>query len=706
MTGSTYVDRGRAPPKNHKVYSDYLGCLKLISTDFTALKKRGLSPTAIELAGYGTKPGNRSKIAMSALATVNSKYDLNEVPGFYLDDKGHRNHSGINGIIVPSRDVEGQICSLVIRLDKPNTTSDGRIMNKYMAFSSAKYTMGAKVWQNTHCPIVKGKPKECAGKIIRITEGVLKADVATDLGKYYCLGFHGVNPHRDLSKVLDELEADTVHICFDAGEDTADVIRGRALTVKACREYGVKVKVERWNPEHGKGIDDVIKNGHEEDIEVLSDEELEELLENANIKDPNNGDWVYVVKAKSFINIHDYTEFDKSQFADHFGLMKVSKINLMLAEGFPQVVDAGFEPNKEKFYYKGNNKHLNLWENIGIEPRKGDVSKMHDHIKYLFPNAQEAVFLLDWIAHCVRHPGDKIHYAVLMKSEAEGVGKSWFGEMIRAILGETNTCMISSEMLNGNFTGWGKKSCFGAVEEVWSAGKVEFMNKIKPMITQPTILIREMQREHYEVPNHINFFMTTNYSDAIRIARKDRRYLVMVSDADPRNGDYYKDLFDWIKEEEVKAALLHYFIHEHKFSEAFEPKGKAPETDAKKEMIEASRTRLEAYIEDGIEDCVPPFNKNLFCIRHAKEWRGCPRGLEAFSDHKWSEALKSVGAIKVENPVLLSNKSYARLWIIRNHTMYDGLPASKLAELYEKGRVDLEMEPGSDQFIDDEVVPI
>lgn len=705
MTGSTYVDRGRAPPKNHRVYSDYTTCLKLSSIDHSALSKRGLSGEQIVKGGYTTKPGNRSKVAMNALASVESKYDLDEVPGFYIDDKGHRNHSGITGLVVPSRDIEGQICSLVVRLEKPNK-HQGRVMNKYMAFSSAKYTMGGKVWQNTHCPIVKGHPKDVAGDIVRVTEGVLKADVATALGKYYCLGFHGVNPHRDLSKVLSEIEVDTVHVCFDAGEDTPDVIRGRALTIKAIREYGCDVKVEMWDAEYGKGIDDVLKNGHEDKIRILTDEELEKLMADADVRDPNNGDWIYVIAAKAFFNIHNYQQLDKSQFADKFDLMKVSKVNFMLSEGFPRVDDTGFAPNKDKFYYKSDLKYLNLWENPGIDAVKGDVSLLHEHVKYLFPNEEEAGHLLDWIAHCISKPGDKIHYAILMKSEAEGVGKSWFGEMIREVLGHDNTCMISSQMLNENFTGWAKKSCFGAVEEVWSAGKVEFMNKIKPLITQPKVLIREMQRETYEIDNHINFLMTTNYSDAIRLAKEDRRYLVMVSDAKPRGPEYYDVLFDWIKTSEAKSALLHYFTKEHEYTKTFKPKGKAPDTDAKQEMIDASRSRLEAYIEDGIADCVPPFNKDLFCIRHAKEWSGCPRGLDSISDHKWSEALKGVGAYKIESPVTLSNKTKARLWIIRRHETLKDLPSSKLVELYEKGIVDMETEPGSDQFIDDNVVPL
>lgn len=699
MTASTYKDRGKAQPHNHQVYIEYYQKLQLDDGDFKSFLDRGLTSEQIQAAGYKSKRTNKSKIASGALAHVSSMFDLDDVPGFFINNDGHRTQNGLFGIMIPSRDVEGSISSNIIRLEKPQE-ENGKIINKYMAWSSAGKTKGGKIRQNTHCPVVKGPAREACGVEARLTEGVVKADVTTALGSLYCLGTHGLYLHQDFETVLKELEISIIRLCFDCGEDEApDMIRAKAEAIMRLRAFGIDVLVETWDLKYGKGIDDVIANGHEDKIKIASKEEMDQMLEDASRKDPLNGDWLYVIMDKSFYHILNFLNLDKGQFVDKFQLEKISAINKYIANGFPQVDDTIFFPGEKLTMEENGISYLNLWKDPCIKPIKGDVRPFLDHVEYLFPDADERQHLLDWMAYVITNPGEKILYALLIHSKVQGIGKSFLGEVMRSVLGHHNTTMLTTQMLSENYTGWAKRSCFSIVEEIMVNNKMEIMNKIKPIITQPTVNIREMQREAYEVTNRVNMMLNTNYENALKVNDEDRRYLILSSQAARKGKDYYINLFNWLETPEALSAIL-YMFQSWEHAEGFNPKGNAPETMAREEMIEVNRNKLEAYIANGINDEFWPFNSDLVSIRHLKSLRNLPKGLDAFSDFKWSEALTNAGAVKWLDRLRLSDKSYIQLWVIRHHEMLlgrngsGGMAVKDVIKAYEKGS--LEQEPGED----------
>lgn len=697
MTASTYKDRGKAQPHNHQVYVEYYQKLQIDDVDFKSFLDRGLTSEQIQAAGYKSKRTNKSKIASGALAHVETVFDLDDVPGFFINNDGHRTQNGLFGIMIPSRDVEGSISSNIIRLEKPQE-EDGKVINKYMAWSSAGKTKGGKIRQNTHCPIVKGPAREACGTEVRLTEGVVKADVTTALGTLYCLGTHGLYLHQDFETVLKELEISIIRLCFDCGEDEApDMIRAKAEAIIRLRSFGIDVLVETWDLKYGKGIDDVIFNGHEDKIKIASKEDIDQMIEDASRKDPNNGDWLYVVLDKSFYNIHNFLSLDKGQFADKFFLEKVSNVNKLISNGFPQVDDTIFFPGEKSTMKENDITYLNLWQDPCIKPVKGDVRPFLEHVEYLFPDESERQHLLDWMAFVIKNPGQKILYALLIHSKIQGIGKSFLGEVMRSVLGYQNTNMLTTQMLSENYTGWAKRSCFSIVEEIMVNNKMEIMNKIKPIITQPTINIREMQREAYEVINRVNMMLNTNYENALKVDDEDRRYLILSSIAKKKDKGYYIHLFNWLETPEALSAIF-YMFQSWEYAEDFNSKGNAPQTSARKEMIEVNRNKLEAYIADGIKDEFWPFSGDLVSIRHLKSLQSLPRGLEAFSDFKWSEALTKAGAIKYPERVKLTDGSFSRLWTIRRHEKFLGFAGSgvmsteAVVKIYEKGS--LEQEPG------------
>jgi hypothetical protein len=63
---------------------------------------------------------------------------------------------------------------------------------------------------------------------------------------------------------------------------------------------------------------------------------------------------------------------------------------------------------------------FNLYKPPEIKPRAGDASPWVDHIRRIYP--MDADHIINWLAHCVQRPGDKINHALVLGGEP-GIGK-------------------------------------------------------------------------------------------------------------------------------------------------------------------------------------------------------------------------------------------------------------------------------------------
>lgn len=676
---NSYPERGRASPHNSQVYDSFLGALTLQPEDHNHLAARGLTGEHIQRARYATKRPNKNNATLAAVNHVNGHYDLNGVPGFALTERGHRTCNGIAGIMIPVRDLEGHIHALLCRSANP-PKSGGLTINKYIFFSSAGKPEGAKVQARIHCPVVKGLPKEVCGTHAMITEGVLKADVATALGERYCFGNSGLGFSGDFEAVMEEAEISTLDIAYDMGEDdNDDYVIKVASNILRVQELGIDLNLLRWDPALGKGIDDVIKAGHWDKVSHATQEEIDALLAKANRVSPRGSDWKYCIATQTFFNTKTWRELNKSQYSDKFNLDGIPAVNELLMNNYPKVDDVTYLPKGELVIENAKGELLlNIWEDPCIEPIEGDIQKFHDHIAYIFPDEIQRNIMLSWMAYNVQHPEDKVLWAVLIVGRKEGTGKSILGFILRRLLGDSNVSIPENEQLSEQYTGWLKRASLTIIEEVYQRDKFEIMNKIKPMITQDTISIREMRKDPYPIENFTNFLMYTNHDGAITIKDEDRRYCVLKTQADKKPHEYYKDLWDWVKLPETASYLMHYFMN-YDLSK-FDPKDQAPMTEPKKELLKLSRSGLEEWIAEGIEDEVWPFNGDIVSIRHLKNREVCPNGYEKWSNQKWAEAMKDCGAEQLDCYPKLSDGSRTRLWVIRRHDMWRDQAASKTPE--------------------------
>src|SRR5581483_10119842 len=142
----------------------------------------------------------------------------------------------------------------------------------------------------------------------------------------------------------------------------------------------------------------------------------------------------------------------------------------------------------------------------------------------------------------------------------------------------------------------------------------ELMNRLKSIITQPTIEIREMYRPAYRQKNIFNILMFTNHKDAVLINREDRRYCPIFSPAVKRDTQYYDKLFADL---DKNIGSILFFLRRRDLSH-FNPHANAPHSSSKDELISGSRTPLQQWMAEMIENNMWPFHTDIVTVAHLK----------------------------------------------------------------------------------------
>ncbi|HEV2548048.1 MAG TPA: primase-helicase family protein [Stellaceae bacterium] len=220
-----------------------------------------------------------------------------------------------------------------------------------------------------------------------------------------------------------------------------------------------------------------------------------------------------------------------------------------------------------------------------------------DHLAYLFDNDDAAInHTLNWMAHLVQQPASRIDHALLITSEAKGVGKSTVGQIVRRLVGERNARTAQTKDLKSQFDGWLAGKLFVQVDEVYESGNWELANKLKSLITEPMVSVNLKYGPQIEIKNYARLMMFSNHTAPLNLEDGDRRYFVFNSPAQPRSDDYYGRLHSFINSDDGMNAIYSFLMSRD--LSGFNPHRRPPMTAAKKEIVEVSGNPLSTYIAE------------------------------------------------------------------------------------------------------------
>ena len=205
-------------------------------------------------------------------------------------------------------------------------------------------------------------------------------------------------------------------------------------------------------------------------------------------------------------------------------------------------------------------------------------------------------YVLNWISNMIQNPGVKNETALVLKG-LQGIGKNTFTDVICEILaGYSENNVTEMNELTGNFNSVVEDKMLIVLNELKNHGEERManFNALKSIITDKTIRINEKNQPRRTSENVANFIFCTNNAYPVKIEAGDRRYVVLTASEKYKNNfDYWNEIYALLKKPEFYDSLTTYFI-KRDISE-FNPR-KIPMTEAKQDLIDASRSPIDVWI--------------------------------------------------------------------------------------------------------------
>lgn len=243
----------------------------------------------------------------------------------------------------------------------------------------------------------------------------------------------------------------------------------------------------------------------------------------------------------------------------------------------------------------------NVWPGWGVEPCAGDVGPFLKLVDHLFTGAPESAknWFMQWLAYPLQHPGVKLFTAVVVHGRAQGTGKSLLGNTMSRIYGRNYT-EIGNDELKGSFNGWAARKQFILGDEITGSDRRELIEKIKRMITQPTVRVNEKNEKPYELRDCSNFLFTSNHGNSFSLEDHDRRMFIQEVLVGPMPEAFYRiEYGNWLANG-GPAALFDYLLQLDVSN--FAPMAPALVTEAKLKMIEYSRSDVDSWVRQLADD--------------------------------------------------------------------------------------------------------
>ena len=240
-----------------------------------------------------------------------------------------------------------------------------------------------------------------------------------------------------------------------------------------------------------------------------------------------------------------------------------------------------------------------------------------NHIDKVF--GIDAKHILNWLAHRVQRPDDKINHALVLGG-AQGIGKDTLLEPVKRAVGPWNFSEVSPQHMLGRFNGF-LKSVILRVSEARDLGDVnrfQFYDHMKSYTAAPPDVLRvdEKNLREYSVLNCCGVIITTNHkADGIYLPADDRRHYVAWSELSRGDfgDDYWPKLWGWYAnggDRQVAAYLAARDLS------AFDAKAPPPKTAAFWDIVDANRAPEDAELADVIDEIGNPDVTTLERIRN------------------------------------------------------------------------------------------
>lgn len=281
------------------------------------------------------------------------------------------------------------------------------------------------------------------------------------------------------------------------------------------------------------------------------------------LKDDFAKEWIHCTTPSVYIH-RDWP--DKIMTTDEFDedihpFSKIKKTSdIMTSSDAIKASVIKYIPGKESGVYGRGGRYFNTFCPSSIVAEIGDYKPFIDFMEHLLPIDHDRIETMRWLATLIARPDIKMMYALLLISETQGVGKSTLGDRIlKPILGKENVSTPSeSEVVESNYTYWMAHKRLAIINEIYAGHSSVAYNKLKPLITDPTITVRKKYLADYDIDNWMHIFACSNNFNALKLTGEDRRWLIPKITEDKKTEAYWLRLNKWLSDEGGLGKIVYW----------------------------------------------------------------------------------------------------------------------------------------------------
>ena len=200
---------------------------------------------------------------------------------------------------------------------------------------------------------------------------------------------------------------------------------------------------------------------------------------------------------------------------------------------------------------------LNYWVPPIIKPESGDFTKITHFLDTVICRRNKAVFmyLIMYLAHMWQKPEEKPGVAIVLLG-GQGTGKGTFFQLLANIWTRTTLQVSSVEHIVGGFNAAMERNFIIIMDEALFSGDRRSMDRLKSMITEPTITIEQKYQPRRTVGSIHRFFAASNHQHFGNIEKDDRRFVFLrLSEERKADHKYFNDIHGAISDATQLAAF-------------------------------------------------------------------------------------------------------------------------------------------------------
>jgi hypothetical protein len=178
-----------------------------------------------------------------------------------------------------------------------------------------------------------------------------------------------------------------------------------------------------------------------------------------------------------------------------------------------------------------------------------------DLISELLNNEEVSIkAFLDWCGWIRQKPNVKTNKAIVLYSEAQGVGKNTIIQLLTSIFNGYTSKLEKIEDLVARFNSHFSSQLFIYGDEIQAKAR-EIREDLKNMITRDEIKVEKKGFDCFIMKDYSNYMFTTNNRDAFFIEETDRRFYMFDLNNKVMTDDTAKKLYKLLKDEETLLSF-------------------------------------------------------------------------------------------------------------------------------------------------------